>query len=252
MERKQWDKYAKNYHKEIISPLQKKVINPLFSDILKIANRKKLIVADVGTGIGDLLPFLSQNFKKVYAIDFSKKMLKIAKQRNSLVNNIIFKEADLRKLVDLDLKLNMIISVNSILGPSFEQVEKSFEQISGSLKEGGIFIGIFPAMESILYNFMLVYEREYSKVKNEKRALKDTKKISERKKYNFIMGVFDDNGEKQKNYYQFELRNRLKKESFKKIKFKKVLYPWGKGCGDFEDFYGMPKMWDWYVTAIKK
>lgn len=251
MEKKEWGKYAKTYHSNIISPLLDKVTNPLFNDINNISNSKELIVADLGTGIGDLLPFLSENFKEVYAIDFSKKMIDAAKEKHSTYPNIKFEQADIRELTKLGFKFDVAIAVNSILQPSFEDVKKSFNEIYDSLNESGMFIGVFPSMESVLYNFTLIYEREYQKCNDESKALQSTKRIGERSKYNFITGIYKEENEKQKFYYKFELNYRLKQANFKNIRFKKVLYPWGEGSGDYEDFPGMPRMWDWYVIAVK-
>lgn len=252
MEKKEWGKYAKTYHFNIISPLKEEVTNPLFVDIKKIANSKDLVIADLGTGIGDLLPFLAENFKEVYAIDFSKKMIDAAKEKYSTYPNIKFEQADIRELTKLGFKFDIAISINSILHPSFEDIKKSFNEIYNSLNEGGTFIGIFPSMESILYNFMLLYEREYHKYNDEEKALQSTKTIGEKSKYNFITATYEEEGEKQKFYYKFELSHKLKQAKFKKIRFKKVLYPWGEATGGYEDFPGMPKMWDWYVIAVKE
>lgn len=251
MDKKQWNKYAKDYHSSIISPLKEEVTNPLFNDIKNIHNSKKLTVADLGTGIGDLLPFLSKNFKQVYAMDFSEKMIQKAKEKKSEYKNIKFKQADTRELTKLNLKFDVIIAINSILHPSTKDLKKSFNEIYTSLNKNGIFIGIFPSMESVLYNFTLIYEREYQKYNNEKKALKATKRIGEISKYDFITGIYEDDNEKQKFYYKFELNYRLKQANFKNTRFKKVLYPWGEGIGDYEDFPGMPRMWDWYVIAVK-
>lgn len=251
MENIQWDKYAVNYHKSIISPFQKNVKNPILGDIKKITHGKKFEVADVGTGIGDFIPFLSQHFKKVYAIDFSKGMIDAAKKKHSKFSNVEFIKFDIRNLSNLNKKFDVITSINSILLPSIKDIKKCFEEINKSLKNKGTFIGIFPSMEAVLYNLILIYDREYEKCHDEKKALRKTIKIGESKKYNFLTAVYNDNGEKQKLYYDFELSKRLKDAGFKKIIFKKVFYTWNKNISDFENFYGMPEMWDWYIIAEK-
>jgi len=247
MEGREWDNYAKEYHSHIVSPFQEDVKNPIFKDLDKVT--KNQIVADIGTGQGDFIPFLAENFKFVFAIDFSKEMLKKAKENNSY-KNVKYILHDIRKLSELNLKLDMAIAVNSILHPSVDDVDKSLKEILKSLKEGGLFIGIFPSMEAIIHQFQLVYTRERKKFGDEKKALAMTKRIVERKKYNVIMGIYEDDGEKQKFYYRFELRNRLKEAGFKNIRFKKVKYPWGESQ-DYEDFPEAPEMWDWYAICEK-
>lgn len=238
MNAKNWDKYASSYHEFIICPFDKGVKNPLLNSIKKL--KKNLVVADLGCGLGYLLPFL--NFKKVYAIDFSKEMLKEAKKKAG--KNVILKQADLRKLPKMEL--DVAIAVNSVLGPKIEDVNLVLEQIHKSLKTNGKFFGIFPSMESVIHNSMLVYERE-KKNNSIKKAMTRTKRIVENSKYCYIRGIYDD-GEKQKFFYRFELENRLKEAGFSKIKIGKVEYPWGKH-GEYETFKGKPKMWDWFVEA---
>ena len=251
MEQSQWDEYASTYHKYIISPFQTKVVNPLFSDISRLPGTQELVVADIGTGIGDLLPFLSDKFKEVHAIDFSEKMLETARQKHGERKNILFEQADIRELGKLGLKLDIAIASNSILHPHFEDVNRTLQEIRQSLNDGGLFIGIFPSMEALLYNFMLVYEREFQKSRDEKKAQEATRRIVEQRKYDFIRCLYDDHHEQQKFYYEFELKTRLKQAGFKNIRFKRVLYPWGEQSGAYEDFVGMDEMWDWYVLASK-
>ncbi len=246
IESKNWDAYARKYHKDIVSPFQKGVDNPIFKTIDLIKNKNKLVAADIGCGPGDLLSFLCSKFKIVHALDFSKEMLNIARKRNKK-NNIVFEKADMRKLSSLNLKLDVAISVNSIMFVSFEDIDKSLDEIYNSLKNNGIFIGIFPSMEAIIHHAILVYERELKKDK--RNALSRAKKITEIKKYCFVRGIYDD-GEKQKFFYEFELLERLKETGFKDIKISKVIYPWGKQ-GDYENFPGKPEMWDWFVSARK-
>jgi ubiquinone/menaquinone biosynthesis C-methylase UbiE len=251
MEKEEWNKYATNYHDHIVSPFQEGVLNPLHKE-LKKQKTKNLVVADLGTGRGDLIPFLAENFKKVYAIDFSEKMIEAAKEKHSRYENVSFHVEDMRELNRLKLNLDCAIAVNSVLHPSFEDVSRSLREIYNSLKRGGKFLGIFPSMESTLYYFNLVYEREYAKYKDEKRAMRNATRISEKRKINVMNGVFyDDGNERQKLYYQFELQNRLSKIGFKQISFNRVLYPWGEKNGSYVDFPGEPELWDWYVVARK-
>ncbi len=251
MEREEWDSYADDYHRFIISPLQSKIDNPLFGEIDRLAKAGKRTVMDLGTGIGDLLPRLAARFPEIHAVDFSRRMLETAKERHGHHGNIVFSQADMRELSKLQVRPDVIIAVNSVLLPSFRDVNDALAEIHATLGEEGVFIGIFPSMESVLYNCMLVYEREYGKFGDEKQALRSTRRIVERRKYNFITCVYEDNEERQKFFYEFELRHRLASAGFKNVHLKKVHYPWGEQSGDYEDFHGMPEMWDWYVTATK-
>jgi len=225
----------------IVSPLQDEVQNPLYTDLDLLPDGCTVI--DLGTGRGDLLPLLAR-FKTI-AIDFSPAMLAIAKTRG----NATFLQHDARKLQTLRLQADAVIAVNSILQPHFEDIHKVLVGIKASLKPGGTLLAIVPSMEAAMYHGMLVYEREYERCGNEQQAVRRARKIAERDKYAVFRGVFDDDGERQKTFYQFELVHRLEEAGFTNITIKKVLYPWGEKNGTYEDFPGKPELWDWYVSA---
>jgi ubiquinone/menaquinone biosynthesis C-methylase UbiE len=246
-----WNKIAEKYDDEVVSSFQNGVRNPLFKALKKVENSKRKIVADIGCGRGDILDFLSRRFKKVYAIDFSPVMIDISRMRCPRKNTEFFVK-DMRHLSEFKNKFDVAVSVNSIITPRIKDVRMVLKSIHSSLKRGGEFYAVFPSMDSILYQGFLIFEDQLDKCRNdERRAMRNTRRILERKKYNFISGTFNDDGQVQKFYYDFELRVRLRKAGFKNIKFLKVLYPWGEEVSDFMDFPGMPKMWDWFVSARK-
>ena len=250
IECKSWDKYAETYHEFIVSPFQKTVNNPLKKTICSLHDSKNMVVADYGTGPGDLLPFLSRRFKKVIALDFSAEMIKIAKKRHNKLTNITFIHADMRDLSSKNLCVDVAVAVNSIILPDLKDVEKSLSEIYSTIKPKGRLFCVFPAMEAIIHHAMLVYEYYFDKYDNKKKALSLTRRLIGEKNFSFIRGMFDDKGEQQKFFYRFEVRHRLENAGFKDVKIKKISYPWGTQ-GDFKNFRGKPEMWDWFVTARK-
>jgi ubiquinone/menaquinone biosynthesis C-methylase UbiE len=251
MDEKDWDALAENYHDHVISPFQEGVINPLFDAIREIQDREPMTVADLGCGTGPLLSFLSKHFKAVIAVDFSEKMLEKAKE-NCSAKNVTFIKSDLSDLSQLEGRIDVAVSINAILLPSVRLVDAILMEIHRSLKPDGRFMGIFPSLEAVLYQSTLIYDRELGKYEDETDALNQTKRILEKNKFDFIAGTYDDHGQKQKFYYDFEIRLRLKKAGFKNIRLKKVLYPWGGDVSGYEDFFGQPRMWDWFVIANRR
>lgn len=244
---KQWNSYAEKYHDFVISPFQGGVRNPVYRIIKKIRNRG--VAADLGTGPGDFLGFLSEEFDRVYAVDFSERMLEVARRNNCSRKNIEYRKGDIRKLSLLGIKPDVILAINSILHPSQKDIKKAFREICCALRAGGTFIGIFPSMEAIVHYVRLVYESELARLKDESKAAASSKRIAETSKYDFVKGIYDD-GEKQKLFYEFELNNLLAEAGFGKIRFDRVFYPW-KLNGDFRRFDGKPEMWDWLAVCHK-
>jgi SAM-dependent methyltransferase len=248
MNAKDWDFIADRYEQEITSPFQEGVINPIYDAIRAIPNKQGLTVADLGCGLGPLLPFLSKSFKQVVAIDFSSQMLEKAKKRIH-ADNVSFHNCSLTDLSPFYNQFDVAVSVNSVLFPSSQVVNGIFCNIRKALKVDGIFAGIFPSMEAILYEATLVFDRQIEKIGDEEKALLSAKRILKRRNFDFVSGVYDDHGHRQKFYYEFELRHRLKKAGFKNLHVKKVLYPWGEDMGSSQEFIHQPRVWDWFIEA---
>ncbi len=244
-----WDAIAKDYHSCIVSPFQEGVINPLFKKVSEI-DTSNMVAADIGCGCGDALGFLSSKFKKVYAIDYSKAMLSQARKKcNS--PNVDFFLKDMKDLSEFESKFDVAVSVNSVLFSNISDLKKALESIRSTMKDDGMFFGIFPSMGSILYQGFLILDDQLSKCGDEQSAEKITKRILEKDRYDFVKGTYDDGDCVQKFYYEFELKIRLQDAGFKNVKLSKVLYPYREDISDFEMFEGRPKMWDWFVTARK-
>ena len=249
MEAKDWDQVANKYFEEIGSPFAKGVDNKLFKSLAHIAKHQNKSVLDLGCGIGNLLPFLSKTFKKVVGLDFSSAMLKIARKRCKSLNNITILKGDMRNLKQFYSKFDVVTAINSILMPSIEDINIIFSELYNVLKQKGRFIGIFPSIESDLYRAMLTYEREFIESKSARTAKKNTHIIIGKDTYDFLLGIFNNKG-KQKHYYCFELKYRLKNAGFKNIKISKLHYPWQHCVDDDINFFqGKPQLWDWLVSA---
>ena len=250
---KAWDRTAKKYFDEVVSPFAEGVDNPIFWYIeKKIDFSKRKSVIDIGTGIGNLLPFLSKEFKEVVAVDISSKMIEAAKTKTQGIDNISFYVRDATDLTEFYDRFDVAVAVNSILLPNTASIEKMLSEASNVLKEGGIFIGIFPSMDALLYRALLEHERAIEEGGNEEDALKKAGDAIDADKCNFIFGTIKYPDMTQKNYYRFELLYRLWKAGFKNIRLRKVFYPWEVyEEKELMEFKNKPKLWDWFVFAEK-
>ena len=248
MEARDWDRLATRYHREVISPFQKGVKNPLPASLKRIRGAPQMRAVEFGCGTGSLLPLLSSRFGHVTAIDFSERMLEFARRRVTR-RNVRLVRRDLRDLGTFRGRFDVAVAVNAILAPDAREVNAIIDGIFRSLRPGGRLLAIFPAMEPVLYQAMLIYEEEVSVVGGRKRALSRTRRRLERSKFNFELGLYEDAGLAQKFYYDFEVRFRLQRAGFRWIRIGKVLYPWNAERIGYDLFPGQPRMWDWFVTA---
>lgn len=250
MNKGEWDEIAKNYYEEVISPFQKKVKNPLYREIRKIRNKKQKVVAEFGCGYFVLADFLSKNFKKVYASDFSSEMVKMAQKKCSELKNVVVRKENMVRMKH-EKKFDVVLSINSILMPSFKEIKRAIKNIYNSLKEGGVCFIIVPSMESLLYHGLLLLDLELKKTRENtaKRRIKEKLGL---KKMDFLFGYFREGKYKQKFYYMHEIKYLVKKAGFKNISISKVEYSWKSDIGDYERFPKEEKLWDWFVKAVKE
>lgn len=100
------------YDRQAFSALADKgAENPIF-DYLKQKPRS-LIVADLDCGAGRLLPFLSQQFQKVVAVDYFQSSFR--KAEKYALPNVEYRKMDMRNLGSLYNKLDIATSVSARL-----------------------------------------------------------------------------------------------------------------------------------------
>jgi SAM-dependent methyltransferase len=157
--------------------------------------------------------------------------------------------ADLADLSAFHRTLDVAVTVNAVLTPDGERLDRIFAALGTVLRPGGVLLGIFPAMEPVLYQGFLIHERE-RRHHDPPRAARRTSRILERAKYDFVHGTYREGTRAQKFFYGFELTHRLRRAGFRRVRLGRVTYPWGDAVGGYESFPGEPPMWDWFVRAV--
>lgn len=244
-----WDKFAEDYYSEVISPIKNSINNPLLDDLKKI-DSKDLRVLEAGCGLGELVPFLSKNFREVVAFDFSNKMIDLAKQMNKQ-KNVSLSVLDMTK-IDFSDEFDVVVSVNSLLMPDLADLNLAFERIYASLKKGGKLLAIVPSIESHIYQGMLVLDKCIEKGDSPSKALSLARKSVQPERYDFVQGVIEFDGDLQKAFYRFEIIYRLSKVGFKNFKVDKVYYSWKEWKEAGYGYFPREKEpWDWYFVCEK-
>lgn len=242
-----WDRVAADYFNEVVSPFEGGIPTPLLRALDAVPRADRRTVADLGCGLGMLLPALAERFRRVLAIDFSPAMLARARAACRL-RHVTFHRADLVDLSPFAGQLDVAVTVNAVLTPAPDRLDRVFAGLHACLRHGGTLIGIFPAMEAILYQGYLIHERERQSHAPLRARLR-TSRILERAKYDFVHATYSVEEGTQKFFYAFELRHRLRRAGFRRVRLGRLLYPWGEAVGGYESFPGEPPMWDWLVQA---
>ena len=246
-----WSRAADVYEKEFIDPYLPGVRNPLRDAIAALPDTSSQTVADLGCGIGPLLPFLAERFRRVVAVDFAEGMLQRARERCAGLGNVEFLRRSVTDLFPLHGEVDVAVSVNSLVLPDVGELEQALAAIHDTLTPGGRFLGIVPAMDGVHYFTMLLLDRARRAGMPESKARQNAAHHAEHKYYDFAFGEFHYQGLHQHFWQPFEVRYRLRRAGFRRIGLAKVHLTWEQfGCA--ADLKDEAPPWDWFFHAVRK
>lgn len=247
---RQWSRAAERYEEDFVDPYSEEIGSPLLSHLEELQNQGAKVVADLGCGIGPLLPILSERFEQVYAVDFAPGMLKRAKERCRGLSNITFRNGSLQDLSFLP-PLDIAVAINSLVVPDPNELQECLNAIGKSLKRGGSLLAIVPAMDTMHYHTMLLLDLALSKGMALPEAQSFAAKYGEHELYTSAFGEFRFQGLVQHFWQPFEIPYRLKRAGLEPIGASKVRLTWDlfpKG----EELLDQDPPWDWYFRGEKK
>lgn len=269
-----WDQLATCYEESVISPFAQGVRFRLAGDIRRILNTWRSdgtigsrIVMDFGCGCGPALSLIAQHVGFVIGIDFSEAMLDESQKRlkeagidvirysrrkgiRGLAREIdVFEESDsgrrqtilvnrdLRRLGPLHKRADLGLAINSICPPNARDVRGIFREVTACIKPGGLFIFVFPSLDTMYHLFKLV--RRYRVKKTPDLGIVEDD------------GVYvEPNGDRQKFFTPDEIHSLFDSEGWAIDEIEKIRYPWDlterMGWGYFP---GHHRLWDWYVIG---
>ncbi len=145
-----------NYDEEIISIFKDaEAARPLVETIIRHIG-PDTVVADLGCGTGNLLPYL-KGAKKVYAVDKAENILAQARKKNSQPN-VQFVQSGFAELA-LPEPVDLAVAVSSVLPASLTDFNCLMNGIVSQMKPGAALVMLLPSFESRLCysNLQLAY-----------------------------------------------------------------------------------------------
>ena len=244
-----WSQAAPRYEQEFIDPYQPDVRNPLRAAVADLADPALGIVADLGCGVGPLLPYLAEHFHHVVAVDFAEGMLIRAREACAGLKNVEFLRRGLTDLSDQKGRFDVGVAVNSLVMRDPVDLDCALRSIRESLKPGGHFLGIVPAMDAVHYFTMLLLDRASARGLPVDKARQNAAHHGEHDYYDFAFGGFTYQGLEQHFWQPFEVRYRLKRAGFRRVRMMKVLLSWSQFGPAAQDLTDHPPPWDWFFQA---
>src|SRR5436309_8710976 len=208
-----WSEVAGRYEQEFVDPYCHRR-NPLLEALEAVPDAAGKTAADLGCGIGPLLPLLAQRFARVIGVDFAPGMLARARERCAALANVELHERNLTDLAPWAGQVDVACAVNSLVMPRLEEIERVLSGVRALLRPGGIFVGIVPAMDAVHYQTMLLLDRARQTGMAEEQARHNAAQHGEHDLYDFTYGDFRYAGLEQHFWQPYEIPYRLKRAGF--------------------------------------
>jgi SAM-dependent methyltransferase len=247
---RQWSRHAVRYEELFLDALHPEVENPLLRWLDDIPDAVGKAVADLGCGTGPLLPHLVGRFGRVIALDFAPAMIEHARRRlGTDAARVTFATRAMHELDDLAGQLDVAVAINSLVMPDVRVIDQTLRAIRASLRPGGLFLGVVPAMDAIHYHTMLLMDKALDGGQKPEEAERLAAFQAEHHSYDFAFGRFSFQGLRQKFWQPFEIRHRMTKAGFTSVELGHVLYPWDDSMAGSDELAEYPKSWDWSFRA---
>ncbi|HEV3118179.1 MAG TPA: class I SAM-dependent methyltransferase [Gemmataceae bacterium] len=243
-----WSAAARSYEEDFVDPYRDDVRSPLAQAVAEISDAEHKVAADLGCGIGPLLPALARKFQRVYAVDFADEMLRRAREKCGGLANVEFLQLALTDLGRLAGAVDVAVAVNSLVLPNVTDLDCTLRQVHTALRPGGIFLGIVPAMDAVHYYTMLLLDRALAKGLPPAAARKNAAHLNDHELYDFAFGQFRYKGLEQHFWQPFEVRYRLRRAGFRRIQLARVLLAWEQFTSG-KDLTKYTPPWDWFFHA---
>lgn len=243
-----WSDAAAGYEGEFVDPHHDAPNSPLLGALAAVPDAAAKTAADLGCGIGPLLPHLAARFGRVVGVDFAPGMLDRARQRCRGLANVELKLGALADAAELCGPLDVAVAVNSLVQPTVGEVEAALVGIRRALLPGGLFLGIVPAMDAVHYHTLLLLDRARAAGLPDDRARQNAAHHAEHHLFGFAFSDFRFRGLRQHFWHPFEIAYRLRRAGFRRVRKAKARLSWSQfACGG--ELARHPAPWDWFFRA---
>jgi SAM-dependent methyltransferase len=184
-------------------------------------------------------------------VDFAEGMLKRAREHCGELPNVEYLHRALTDLAPLAGQVDVAVAVNSLVLPDVGELEAALRSIYTALRPGGHFVGIVPAIDAVHYSTMLLVDRARKADMPLDKARQNAAHHAEHALYDFAFGGFRYLGIEQHFWQPFEVRYRLRRAGFRRVRLQKVHLSWSQfaGAADLKD---EAPPWDWFFQAEKQ
>ncbi|MBN2020311.1 MAG: class I SAM-dependent methyltransferase [Sedimentisphaerales bacterium] len=244
-----WNNLAPQYEDEIFSVLQNDRNELVVEQIRRFGSPDKT-ACDFGCGTGQFLPYLSESFQKVFAVDISRDLLATAKKKCARLSNVSYMTADLASRGLRLSKTPFGLSVNMLIMPSLAWRLRILDALAGHILKDGHLVLVVPSLESaMLADFRLV---EMNLHNGFRPAYAERAGFETTNHRRLRQGIIPIDNVPTKHYLKEELVALLRPRGLRIDEILKIEYPWDTEFDSPPCWMKEPLPWDWLVVSQKR
>jgi 2-polyprenyl-3-methyl-5-hydroxy-6-metoxy-1,4-benzoquinol methylase len=250
MDKKYWDKVARDYDGEIFDSLASDRNGTILGHIDRIGKRqgKAGVACDLGCGVGKYLPVLAHRFRSVHGTDLSDECVRQARVACASLKNVTIHQGDLSVAARAAGPVDFVLCTNVLIMASEKMRAGILKRLSVTVKPGGSLLLLVPSLESSLYAHARRAEWLRRSPKVRVAASTTLTGTGGRDVFAGILGI---DGVRTKHWLKEELVTTLASHRFKVEAVDKAEYDWKTEFLNPPRWMKDPYPWDWVVAATK-
>jgi SAM-dependent methyltransferase len=229
MNRKEWNKLAKTFEKNVCDISREETADQIKSYVAaaKIPKQGGVLV-DLGCGIGTFIQQYGHRFSEVVGVEYASNIIARAKRRCADVAGVTWQTAGLEAAAKrIGSRADLTVCMNVITVPSAAKRRAMWDGIAAVTKRGGHALVVVASIEA---------EQMIEKLLGEEPIDHEN-------------GLVDHDGALQKHFAHDELKGDFARAGFAVKKVGKAFYPWSKeGLRPTAKLRASPP-WDWVALA---
>ena len=247
MSKTSWDSLAPCFEQNVMQIAEHDLDSTLKNEISRVAKGRRL-AADLGCGVGSLLPLLCRNFSTVYAVDFSPALLNEAQRR--LTNpNVRFIQHNLAGDKRLPIVADVTFCVNALITARPSNRRKIARSVFNATKKNGFALVVVPSLESVFHTYHTIVRCNVKDGYENHKALRSVNRLFKNEVLSPADGIVNIGGSPTKCFMREEIMNFLSDIGFEVEKVQRIQYPWHEEMTDAPTWLKAPYPWDWLVIA---
>lgn len=247
MSKDYWDSLAPSFERSVMQIAEHDLDSTLKNQIRRVAKGRRL-AADLGCGVGSLLPLLCQSFSKVYAVDFSSAILKEAKDRVTHPN-VHFVQHNLAGDRHLPWTADVTFCVNTLITARPSHRKKIGLSVFRATKKTGLSVIVVPSLESVFHTYHTIVRCNVRYGYKRHQVLRSVNRLFKTEVVSPADGIVNIGESPTKCFMREEITTFLSDIGFEVAEIQRVQYPWHEEMTNAPSWLKAPYPWDWLVLA---